>query len=689
MNPTYTHIFTQNLALIDEDPLLLPYESEIRARLVHYHKAKAEIEEEFGGVLAFSSAHQYLGFHYDSAKKGWWYREWAPAAAGLYLIGDFNGWDPYLHPLKKVGNGLWEIFVPDDPNTYKIVHGSRVKVHIKSGNKAADRIPAYIRRVIQDTVTADFAGQVWKPKIPFIWTDQDFKPNMLQQPPLVYECHPGMAQEQEKIGGWREFAIKILPRIHHLGYNCLQLMAVQEHPYYGSFGYHVSNFFAPSSRFGTPEDLKYLVNEAHRLGISVIMDVVHSHAVKNFNEGLTEFDGSENQYFHAGERGLHPAWDSKLFDYGKKEVKMFLLSNLHYWLKEFHFDGFRFDGVTSMLYAHHGLGVTFDRYEKYFGSEVDKDAMTYLRLANELVHQLKPAALTVAEDMSGIPGTCRSIKEGGLGFDYRLAMGIPDYWIKLLKHHKDEEWNLFELWNTLTNRRFKEKNIAYAESHDQALVGDQTLAFRLMQDQMYADMAIERENIVIDRGVALHKIIRLLTISLGGEGYLNFMGNEFGHPDWIDFPREGNDWSYQYARRQWSLADNPFLRYQFLQAFDVAMLDLVKQHALLSGNFAQQLWLDNDNKILIYERKELVFVCNFHVSESQFGYKAKVSKAGNYRILLNTDSNRFGGHGRVDESLEYEAIKSKKMGYVLSLYIPNRTVLVLGREVSASGLLTS
>lgn len=672
-------LYKKNIAIIDEDPLLLPFDSEIRARLAHYYRTKEDIEKNFGSLSAFASAYQYLGFQYDKEKKGWFYREWAPGASGLYLIGDFNGWDPYENPMKRSGNGLWEIFLSDEIYGKRLLHGGRVKVHIKANARALDRIPAYIRRVIQDTVTADFSGQVWKPKIPFIWTDEVFKTNAIKNL-VIYECHPGMAQEKEAIGTWREFALKILPRVKALGYNCLQLMAVQEHPYYGSFGYHVSNFFAPSSRYGTPEDLKYLINEAHRLGIAVVMDVVHSHAIKNLNEGLSEFDGTEYQYFHTGERGIHPTWDSKLFNYGKQEVLMFLLSNLAYWLQEFHFDGFRFDGVTSMLFYHHGLGVTFDKYEKYFGAEVDKEAMTYLRLANDLVHTLTPDAITIAEDMSGIPGTCRSIKEGGLGFDYRLAMGIPDFWIRLLKEVKDEDWSLFEIWNTLTNRRFKEANIAYAESHDQALVGDQTIAFRLMQDAMYEDMEIGRENLVIDRGIALHKIIRLLTISLGGEGYLNFMGNEFGHPDWIDFPREGNDWSHRYARRQWSLADSPFLKYQYLQLFDKKMLDLIQSKGVLSGNFAQQMWLDNDNKILVYERKDLIFVCNLHTTESQFAYKVKVNKAGFYKVLLNTDSAIFGGHARIDEAIEYEAIKSRKMGYLLSLYIPNRTMIVLGRE---------
>lgn len=667
--------YKKPLSLIAEDPLLVPFESEIRARLVQYERVKSDIEQDFGSLINFATAYQFLGLHYDKQQKGWYYREWAPAAISLSLIGDFNGWDPFEHPLKKAGNGLWEIFLPDAEYAETFKHGCRVKVHVKGFSMAMDRIPAYIQRVTQDTVTYDYSGQVWKPKIPFVWTDQNFKFSA-KKTPFIYECHVGMALEKEGVGTWKEFVLYVLPRIQKLGYNCLQLMAVQEHPYYGSFGYHVSNFFAPSSRFGTPEDLKYLINEAHRLGIAVIMDIVHSHAVKNFAEGLNQFDGSENQYFV----GEHPAWDSQLFNYGKKEVLMFLLSNLAYWLNEFHFDGFRFDGVTSMLYNHHGLGVTFTEYAQYFGADINKDALIYLRLANELVHQLKPNALTIAEEMSGMPGTCSEVQQGGLGFDYRLAMGIPDFWIKMVKHYKDEDWDLGEIWGTLINRRENEPNIAYAESHDQALVGDKTLAFRLMDKEMYDAMSkLKTPSIVVERGVALHKIIRLLTISLGGEGYLNFMGNEFGHPDWIDFPREGNDWSYKYARRQWSLVEDKDLLYQFLNNFDKEMIRRIKEKEVLSSPPAQLILVHNEQKVLIYERNGLIFVCNLHVNESYFGFRVRVPKGGKYHIILNTDNKKFGGHGRIDETIPHESFKSNKLGHILSIYLPSRTMLVLGK----------
>ncbi|MDX2247253.1 MAG: alpha amylase C-terminal domain-containing protein [Bacteroidia bacterium] len=662
--------------LIADDPWLEPYTEDIEYRLDRFKSALKEISDATGSLREFSMAYLQMGIHYDPMAQGWRYREWAPRAEALFLIGDFNGWNRSSHPLQKGENGIWEIFIPDDSPEGKLTVGSKVKVHVVGINGTLDRIPAYIFRAVQDEKTTDFAGEVVDLKKSFPWTDQYYNPTKIDSP-LIYECHTGMAQEKEGLGTYREFADLILPRISRQGYNVIQLMAVQEHPYYGSFGYHVSSFFAPSSRFGTADDLKYMINRAHELDIAVIMDVVHSHAVKNLAEGLNEFDGSDDQYFHPGGRGYHTGWDSKLFNYGKWEVRQFLLSNLAYWLTEFHFDGFRFDGVTSMLYFHHGDYVAFGHYDKYFREGVEWDSITYLQLANELVHSLKPGAITVAEDMSGMPGGCRPVYDGGLGFDYRLGMGIPDYWIKILKHKRDEEWNIHEMWHVLTNRRFKEKTIAYAESHDQALVGDKTLAFWLMDQEMYWHMQVDDENPVIDRGVALHKMLRLFTAALGGEGYLNFMGNEFGHPEWIDFPRQGNNWSYKYARRQWSLVDNHDLKYKYLNIFDRALVGLLKDHYILSSMPAQPLNMDENNQVVVFERNNRVFVFNFHPTRSIPDYEFTVPEKGPYTIILNTDSPVFGGHKRVDDTLEYPTMKDEYGNFRLRLYCTNRTALVL------------
>ena len=661
---------SKKLALIEEDIWLQPYENDIEQRLNRFKQKLNEIETSHGSLVNFANAYTYFGLNLDEKNNQWIYREWAPGAKALFLIGDFNQWNRESHPLQYTQNGIWEIKL----NSEVLQHQSLIKVHVVSEKGAMDRIPAYIQRVIQNPENYDFAGQIWMPKEKFKWTDQNYVVHNVDAA-LIYECHVGMSSEKEEMSTYTQFANEVLPRIKALGYNYIQIMAIQEHPYYGSFGYHVSNFFAPSSKFGTPEDLKFLINKAHEMGIGVLMDIVHSHAVKNLAEGLNEFDGTDDQYFHPEPRGYHEHWDSKLFNYGKPEVLQFLLSNIKYWIEEFHFDGFRFDGVTSMLYFHHGMFINFDHYDKYFKEGVEWDAITYLQLANTLAKTIHPKSVTIAEDMSGMPGMCRKVEEGGIGFDYRLGMGIPDYWIKILKHLPDEQWNLDELWSVLQNRRFKEKTIAYAESHDQALVGDKTLAFWLMDKEMYFNMHIQNPSIVVDRGIALHKMIRLITCTVGGEAYLNFIGNEFGHPEWIDFPREGNNWSFAHARRQWSLADNPELKYQFLQNLDQAMIDFVGKNKILSALPAQLLNIDATNKVIVYERNNYHFEFNINPQNSIENYHFPVNQSGDYQIVLNTDDANYGGFDRVDNTLIYTAFKKENKWFV-SIYLTNRTALV-------------
>ena len=660
------------LPLVKHDAGLAPYEPVLRQRQARLRARLAEIAQHHGSLLNYATAHQELGLNHDGARGGYVYREWAPGAEALFLVGDFNGWDRQANPLQKLEYGVWEVFLPDAEYAGRLVHGSRYKVHVRTAAGGQDRLPATLRRAVQDEHTKDYAAQVWRPETEFAWTDQQFRIAAAVPEPLIYEAHVGMATEDGRVGTYREFAENTLPRIAAGGYNVVQLMAVMEHPYYGSFGYHVANLFAASSRFGTPEDLKFLINEAHRRGIAVLLDIVHSHAVKNEAEGLADFDGSGNLYFHKGERGNHPGWDSKLFDYGRPEVQRFLLSNLRYWLEEFHFDGFRFDGVTSMLYHHHGEGVAFGGYADYFGPAADEDAILYLQLATTLAHEFRKGALLIAEDMSGLPGLCRPVKEGGVGFDYRLAMGIPDFWIKLLKHTPDEHWPLGDLWHTLSNRRRGEKTIAYAESHDQALVGDKTLAQWLFDAAIYAHMQVADPDPGAARALALHKLIRLLTLAAGGEGYLTFIGNEFGHPEWVDFPRAGNDWSYQYARRQWSLGDNPDLKFQQLGAFDAALVQLARARHLLAAGPATLLKHDEENQVLAFERGGLVFIVNLHVERSLTDYRFWVTQEGGYRVLLSSDAARFGGFDRPDEAFAYETYEHQ-----LSLYLPSRVALVL------------
>ena len=657
--------------ILEIDPYLAPFEKDIDLRAELYSRKRKNLLNGCKKIKNFANGHKYFGFH--RTRSGWVYREWAPAADEMYLTGDFNNWDIKNCPMTKLENGIFEVHLKGK-NALKI--GQKVQAIVVNSGEILRRIPLYATRVVQDPVTYLWCAEIEDVYESFPWTDKDFKP---EKTPFIYECHIGMAQEKGAVGTYREFTENILLRVKESGYNTIQIMAIMEHPYYGSFGYQVSNFFAASSRYGSSRDLKELINTAHEMGIAVLLDVVHSHAVKNTNEGLNEFDGTVCQFFHEGEKGNHSAWGTKLFNYSKNEVLHFLLSNLKYWMEVFHFDGFRFDGVTSMLYHDHGLGSAFTNYGMYFSMNTDTDAVVYLQLANELIHQINPDAITIAEDMSGMPGMCIPIQDGGIGFDYRLSMGVPDLWIKTIKECSDDEWDMGKLWYELTSRRVQEKSIGYCESHDQALVGDKTIMFRLCDAQMYTGMSKLYDNQVIDRGIALHKMIRLITASLAGEGYLNFMGNEFGHPEWIDFPREGNGWSYHYCRRQWSLVDNSDLRYRELYSFDKAMIKLLKEENLLSVA-AENRWLHQDDKVLIYTKGDIVFIFNFHPTKSFDGYFVPVGNEGTYKVVLSSDEAEFGGFSRVDTTAEYKSFRTPVGWNGFKCYLPNRTAIVMKKE---------
>jgi 1,4-alpha-glucan branching enzyme len=641
------------------DPWLEPHAAALQHRVDHTAHLRKKLLD--GKTLAeFALGHLYFGLH--QTDDGWVFREWAPNATSAYLVGEFSDWkDDERFGLTQLEHGVWEIQLPSETLAHKMLY----KLHLHWNGGDGYRIPAYATRVVQDDTTKDFNAQVWRAD--YKWQDEAYKRTV--ETPLIYEAHVGMSGEEAKVSSYAEFTRDVLPRIISDGYNTIQLMAVQEHPYYGSFGYHVSSFFAASSRFGTPEELKALVDAAHQAGIAVILDLVHSHAVKNEIEGLSRFDGTLSQYFHEGPRGDHEQWDSRVFDYAKPEVLHFLLSNCRYWLDEYHFDGYRFDGVTSMLYSHHGMGKAFTTYDDYF-SETDDDAISYLSLANELIHTVKPHALTIAEEMSGMPGLAGAFSDGGVGFDYRLSMGVPDLWIKYIKETKDEDWKVSHLFHELTQHRPEEQTISYAESHDQALVGDKTLIFRLADKAMYDHMLIGDDNLVVDRAIALHKMIRLLTASTNSGGYLNFMGNEFGHPEWIDFPREGNDWSYAYARRQWSLADDPKLKYHWLGDFDKVIVMLTK---VLRGP-ATHIVTNDDDHVIAFARGNFLFVFNFHPETSFTDYGLTVPD-GNYTIILSSDGKTFGGFGRIDTGMSYPSTDG-----TIKLYLPARTAVVLSRH---------
>ena len=673
-----TAAHSRQLKIVKNDEWLRPYEDAIKGRHEHALYKVGELTGGKGSLSDFADGHLYFGLH--RTPRQWVLREWAPNATEIYLIGTFNGWSelPQFAFKRIEGTDNWELKLP----AKALHHLDLYKLSIHWDGGQGERVPAWAQRVVQDEQTKIFSAQVWAPTKPYEWKKPQFRPK--RGPLFIYECHIGMAQDAEKVGTYNEFRTNVLPRIIADGYNCIQIMAIAEHPYYGSFGYHVSSFFAPSSRFGTPDELKQLIDEAHAAGITVIMDLVHSHAVKNEVEGLGNYAGDPDQFFYPAPRREHSAWDSLCFDYGKNEVIHFLLSNCKYWLTEFHFDGFRFDGVTSMLYYSHGLGECFGGYGDYFNGHQDDNAICYLTLANLLIHEVNPQAITIAEEVSGMPGLAAPFKDGGYGFDYRMAMNIPDYWIKTIKEKRDEDWHPSSILWELTNRRADEKTISYCESHDQALVGDKTLIFRLIDADMYWHFRKGDENGTVHRGIALHKMIRLVTSSTINGGYLNFMGNEFGHPEWIDFPREGNGWSYKYARRQWNLVDNHDLCYHYLGDFDNDMVHLLRKSMPDIRRYpVQEVWHDDGDQILAYMRGSLVFVFNFSPTRSYEGYGFRVPE-GAYDVVLNTDAKAYGGNGLSDDTVchltNFDPILARDGKGWLKLYIPARSAVVLRRK---------
>ena len=693
-----------------DDPYLKPFEDAIRGRARRAADRAAELTAGKCSLADWANAHNYYGLRkvkVEGEGEQWCFREWAPHATSMWLVGDFNGWkiDPDFEVFRIPGTDVWERRIPLE----KIRHGDKYHLEMRWDGGHGERIPAYARYVMQDETTKLFSACVWAPEREYEWKNKDFRPetkdgsrvSRLKPSPLIYEAHVGMASEEGRVATYAEFRDNMLPRIKKAGYNTVQLMAVMEHPYYGSFGYHVSSFFAASSRFGTPDDLKSLVDAAHGMGLRVIMDLVHSHAVANERDGLSRFDGTDYQYFHAGPKGWHSAWGSRCFDYGKTNVIHFLLSNCKFWLEEYGFDGYRFDGVTSMLFWNHGLGDAFTNYGMYFNGSVDDDAWVYLNLANRVIHEVKPQAITIAEDVSGIPGCAAPVEDCGIGFDYRMAMGEPDFWFRLAEKARDDDWPMGGIFYELTNKRAEEKVVSYVESHDQALVGGKTFFFQCVDKEIYWGMRTDQQNLVIDRGIALHKMARLATLALNGGAYLNFMGNEFGHPEWIDFPRQENGWDYSHARRQWSLRENPELRFKGLADFDEAMIKSLKVsrfeglevegggRSVNSQTFKRsnlqtpiRLVANEPDKVLAFLRGDLIFVFNFNPTKSFTDYGVLVPPASSWCHLFDTDETRFGGQGRIQAGGEYLPTLVKddsrnELVQQIKLYLPARTAVVL------------
>ncbi len=665
-----------------QDAELSPYVDALLQRRDRFAAEIARIREQYGSLQNYADLHLTLGMHTITTDDGRRYRrlrEWMPAATALWLATDrlkFQRWAKYAFR-RVTPEGLWELDVPEE----ELPHGAYMELRVlpdaagASDGRPQRRVPAFARWVEQDAqVPEQWCARVWDPATPYTFRHDDHPRNL--EFPRIYEAHVGIAQPyvgrtQHSVGSYAAFARDILPRIRDAGYTVVQLMGIPEHPLYKSFGYQVSNYFAPSSRFGLPDDFKALVDEAHRLGLAILLDITHSHAAPNTEQGIARYDASA--YFFADKDNQ---WGTLSFDYGKEMTRRFLLSNCRWWMEEFHVDGFRFDAVGNMIYRDHGFGDDFSHVGRCFytadgSNRVDEDGVLYLELANTLIHELKPQSLTVAEEFSGMPGMTSPTRDAGLGFDYRFAMGIPDFWGKFIKEGRP----IGTLWHEMTNHRRYERTISYVACHDQCINGKDAMIWRLIGDEMHTHMSRFTDSWNTSRGLALYKLMRLATLTTAAHGYLNFMGDEFGHPEWID--------GEAYAHRQWHLTERDDLKYADLAAFDRdCLLHIVRRHPEQFREQVRLRHLDEEDRILAFERGRLFCAFNFHELRSRPSLEVWTTP-GKYVETLSTDEDRYAGHSNLTVTEPpVEHFSDPASGATeqrITLYLPPLTALVLLR----------
>ena len=666
-----------------EDVELLSYAHFFLQRAHRWGTELDRIRHEHGSLAHYADLHRRWGVHRQE-DGGWLLHEYMPQAEKLWLTTDkinFQRWAH--HAFQPVGDGWWRLDLPPEA----LEHGTYMELRVMAPGVegAVRRVPACAQWVEQDKLTpTQWCARLWNPPQPYEW--QHARPEAPLPFPRIYEAHVGMAipalehrhgqwlpRHPKSVGSFRLFAEEVLPRIARAGYTAVQLMGVPEHPLYKSFGYQVSSYFAPTSRCGTPDDFRLLVDTAHGLGLRVILDIPHSHSCPNTEQGMARYDGSP--YLFAAKDNQ---WGTASFDYGQKMTRRLLLSNCHYWMEEYRVDGFRFDAVGNMIYVDHGFGDDFSHVGRCFHTENgeprgDEDGILYLALANTLIHELSAPALSIAEEFSGMPGMTSPPEHGGLGFDYRFAMGVPDYWAKFIKG-QEEGLELGQLWHEMTNHRPYERTINYVECHDQSINGKDAMIWRLMGDEMYTGMALPQQSWNISRGLALYKLMRLITLSTAHCGYLSFMGAEFGHPEWLD--------DEEHAHRQWHLADAPDLKYHQLAAFDRHTLHLLAERHLADMAHSPLLrLLHEEHRLLVFERGTLLLAFNFHELHSQTALDVWVTP-GKYVEADSSDAPAYGGHGNAhNPGLEHFSDPDSGVHEQrITLYVPPLTALVLVRE---------
>ncbi|KAG8075748.1 hypothetical protein GUJ93_ZPchr0006g43795 [Zizania palustris] len=581
----------------------------------------------------------------------------------------FQGKSPplaYWVEMRKGRKAWMEKYIP------AISHKDKYRLYFNTPDGALERIPAWATYVLPDVRGKQSYAVHWEPPPEEIYKWRFERPKV-KGSLRIYECHVGISGSEQKISSFQEFTSNVLPHIKDAGYNAIQLIGIVEHKDYSSVGYKVTNYFAVSSRFGTPEDFKKLVDEAHGLEMVVLLDIVHSYASADELVGLSLFDGSNDCYFHTGKRGHHKYWGTRMFKYDDVDVLHFLFSNLNWWVTEYHIDGFQFHSLSSMLYTHNGFSTFTGAMEEYCNQYVDKDALIYLILANEMLHELHPDIITIAEDATFYPGLCEPTTQGGLGFDYWVNLSIPEMWLWHLENVPGQEWSMNKIMKVLISKNCN--MLSYVENHNQSISGRKSFAEIILHKEKCSNNSVSDDGIF--RACSLLKIIKLLTFSTSGGAYLNFIGNEFAHPKRIEFPMSGNDYSFGLANRQWELLEKGVHKHIF--NFDKDLMSLDGKERLILRGSPNIHHCDDTSMFISFTRGPFLFVFNFNPDATSGLYSVGVDEAGEYQLILNTDETKYGGRGELKSNQYMKRTSDNRVGGCrnsLELALPSRSAHV-------------
>ena len=595
-----------------------------------------------------ADAFRYMGCHF--ADGGAVFRVWAPKAESVSVVGDFNFWNEQDLPMQKISDGVWEAF-----SVYAQPGGAyKYCVTGQNGRKVYKTDPYGTRcKALPDT------SSVLEPPDSFVWHDGAYrarrkKQNALNRPLNIYEVHAGSWKRHAdgSAYSWDDLTAELIPYVKDMGYTHIELLPIMEYPYDPSWGYQVTCYYAPTHRYGTPEQLMRFVDECHRQNLGVILDWVPAHFPKDEN-GLYEFDGACCYELSDPMMNEHPDWTTRIFDYGKPEVRSFLVSNACYWLERFHVDGIRVDAVASMLYLDYNRQV----YKpNRFGGKENLEAIEFLRELNNAAFRVNPAVMMIAEESTAFPLVTRPDYDGGLGFLFKWNMGWMNDMLRYMSLdplYRKGDHNALTFSMTYA---FSE-NFVLPLSHDEVVHGKCSLIGKMPgnYDDKFANL----------------RVFYAYQMAHPGKK-LNFMGNELA---------QFIEWNYTQGL-DWVLLD--YDRHRQMQAFVRELNHFYLEHPQLWENDSDWdgfQWIDCDDRdrsIVTFRRisrsgKELVVICNFCPVVRE-RYRVGLPKAGWYVPVLNTDEARFGGYGFMAWPQKAEKEPYQKLPYSAEFYLPPMSV---------------